>query len=368
MTLPEQCRAAVFSGADKPLHVRSFPLPLLREGETLVRVTCCTICGSDVHTFQGRRVTPTPTILGHEILGEVAALPEQGAVQDIAGRPLNVGDRVTWSIAASCGQCFFCARGLPQKCEDLFKYGHEKIGEKHPLSGGLAEYCHLAPGTAIVRVPAEVPDAVACPANCATATVAAALRVGGYCEDEVVLIQGAGMLGLTACAMASAGGAREVIACDVDAKRLERASRFGATQCVRVADETALKPVVDKATEGRGVDLAVELSGANSAVEAALGSLRIGGRLVLVGTVFPGPDVAVSPETVVRRLLNIHGLHNYTPQDLAAAVSFLTEHHIDFPFADLAGAVFALEEVETAFQHASESGALRVMVRFEGSG
>jgi len=202
--MTETSRAMVFHEAGRPLELKRYPLPRLAEGEVLVRITCCTLCGSDVHTYEGRRSAPLPTILGHEIIGQVAQLPPGPEVRDHQGVPLDLGDRITWSVAASCGGCFFCNDGLPQKCKGLFKYGHERISERHQLSGGLAEHCHLAAGTAIFRLPSELSDAVACPANCATATVAAAMRYSGDQRDRVVLIQGAGMLGLTAAAMATA--------------------------------------------------------------------------------------------------------------------------------------------------------------------
>lgn len=166
--MKQSCLGAVFAAAGEPLVIREFELPKLVSGELLVRVTCCTICGSDLHTYQGRRSTPTPTILGHEILGVIAALGLGDPPVDLQNRALGVGDRITWSIAASCGDCFFCEHELPQKCEHLFKYGHERISPRHPLSGGLAEFCHLAAKTPIVRLPDTLPDLAACPANCAS--------------------------------------------------------------------------------------------------------------------------------------------------------------------------------------------------------
>ena len=365
--MPDSSLAAVFSAVGEPLEMERFPLPHLTAGQLLVRVSCCTLCGSDIHTYQGRRSTPAPTVLGHEILGRVESLPPGDPVCDYRGQPLRVGDRVTWSIAASCGQCFFCRREIPQKCERVFKYGHQRIVPHHPLSGGLAEYCHLAARTAIIRVPDALPDLVACPANCATATVAAALRAGGNCGDATVLVQGAGMLGLTACAMARSLGAGEVIAADVDAGRLEIARRFGATRVVLVTGDDCphrdpLAKVVQEATAGRGVDLALELSGAGSAVGAGLQLTRIGGHLVLVGAVFPASPVPVDAEQVVRRLLNIHGVHNYHPQDLAAAVGFLAENSTRFPFPELVTKTFPLTECEAAFAHSIRHRPLRVAV------
>ena len=356
--------AAVFHGTGQPLTLEQYELPTPGPGEVLVRITCSTLCGSDVHTFTGRRSTPVPTVLGHEIMGVVERLDVDRTVSDYSGQRLQVGDRITWSIAACCGDCFFCDNDVPQKCEQLFKYGHEKIVTEHPLSGGLAEYCHLAAGTAIFRVPDFLPDTVACPANCATATVAAAMRVGGGCDGKSVLIQGAGMLGLTAAAMARSRGAWEVIVCDVNADRLQRASDFGATRTLPVSDnEQELIDRVRDLTAGRGVDLAVELSGAPSAVETGVKLPRIGGRYVLIGSTFPTPPIALDPESIVRRCLTIVGNHNYRPEDLGQAVTFLVERGGEFPFADLVHDEFALPAAEAAFARAIQGQDLRVAVR-----
>ena len=353
----------VFEGPGQPLTVRQFARPKLAAGEMLVQVACTTLCGSDLHTYQGRRETPCPTILGHEILGRVAELPPGESPVDLAGRRLALGDRVTWGVAASCGECFFCRRRLPQKCERLFKYGHQRMDPRHPLSGGLAEYCHLAPGTPILRLPDALSDLVACPASCATATVAAALRVAEDVQDQSILIQGAGMLGLTAAAMAAVGGAREIIVCDPDEQRLQVAANFAATHTVLLQngdgepDET-----VGNCTDGRGVDVALELSGSPDAIEAGLRCLRIGGRYVLVGAVYPTRDVALNAEGVVRRLLRIEGVHNYAPVDLLAAVEFLSKAADRYPFEPLVTARFALADAEAAFARAIESKAPRVAV------
>ncbi len=353
-----------FRGTGQPLELQRYRLPSLAEGEVLVRITCCTLCGSDVHTYEGRRRTPIPTVLGHEILGRVAELPPGTAVCDDEAAPLKVGDRITWSVAAGCGKCFFCRDGLPQKCERLFKYGHEPITAEHPLSGGLADHCHLTQGTVICRVPSELSDVVACPANCATATVAAALRYAGPCAGRTMLIQGAGMLGLTAAAMAAAAGAREVIVCDKLVERLQVAKRFGATRTAQVDDAgAAIRDAVAQCTSGRGVDVALDMSGAPEALEMGIDLLRVGGRYVWVGAVFPARPLAVSAETVVRKMLSIQGVHNYAPEDLRQALMFLRDTHAKYRFEELVAETFALEDADAAFAHASRSGALRVAVK-----
>src|SRR5678816_2315596 len=117
-------RAALFHGPNRPLELARFERVPLRDVEICVRVTACTLCGSDLHTHAGRRSEPTPTVLGHEIVGRIEAFGPNAPRRDYRGEDLSIGDRVSWSIAASCDNCFFCDDGLPQKCASLFKYGH----------------------------------------------------------------------------------------------------------------------------------------------------------------------------------------------------------------------------------------------------
>lgn len=363
MNTKRTSHAIVFDAPGQPLHLEEIELPSLGEQDVLVRVVCCTLCGSDIHSYTGNRGTPCPTVLGHEILGRIYQLPPSEPLFDIQGQPLREGDRVTWSVAASCGKCFYCQNELPQKCESLFKYGHESTEKHHPLSGGLAEHCVLVPGTAILKVPDSLPDTVVCPVNCATATVAAAYRYAGDCSGEVVLIQGAGMLGLTASAMAHSQGARDVIITDVSNERLEVAELFGATATISVSQGTAeLSKVIEERTEGRGVDLAIEVCGVTESVKNCLEYLRIGGRCICVGSTFPSEPLPISIESIVRRIQRIQGIHNYAPIDLYNALQFLTKNAGRYPFESLVKKTFTLEEASDAFQYAIHHNDLRVAV------
>lgn len=199
--------AAVFRGPELPWDLREIAIPDVNGSAMLVEVVACTLCGSDIHTIHGRRTVRVPTILGHEILGLVAAFGPAAPCRDAACRPLQEGDRVTWGVVANCGECFYCLRGLPQKCERQVKYGHEPLRPGLELTGGLAGHCLLVPGTTLLRVPDDLPDAIACPVSCATATVAAALDAAGPIDGRRVLVAGSGMLGVTAMAWARTKGA-----------------------------------------------------------------------------------------------------------------------------------------------------------------
>ncbi|WP_329542625.1 zinc-binding dehydrogenase [Streptomyces sp. NBC_01358] len=342
-------RYARWDGVDRPFTLVTATTPLSPgAGEVLVRIDLATVCGSDLHTVHGRRPSPVPAVLGHEQVGTVLAAGP-GVPSCVDGTPVVPGLRVVWSVTASCGSCRRCLRGNPQKCQGLRKYGHEPLDERAPLTGGFATHCLLLPGTAIVAVPDGLPDAVAAPASCATATVAAVLAAAGPLEGREVLVTGAGMLGLTAVAMAALGGAR-VTAVDPSPARRVRAGQFGAARVRDVNDPPGL------------VDVALELSGRTEGVVACLSALDVGGIAVLAGSVSPADAVPVDPEWLVRGLRTVTGVHNYRPADLQSAVAFLAARHAAHPFAGLVEGAYALSDLGAAVRAAHGADAPRQAV------
>lgn len=319
---PGVTTAAVWTG-DSGISLEKVDVPHLGEGETLVRVRLATVCGSDLHTVTGRRVAPCPSILGHEAVGDVVAVGD--------GASAERGQRIIWSVTVSCGECHRCRSGRTAKCTAVRKTGHEPFDWDWPLSGAYAEHIVLPRGTTIAVVPSRMPDAVAAPAACATATVMATLEAAGRLDGKRVLIAGAGMLGLTAVAACLDAGARVQVV-DNHQDRLAIAAEFGAHP-----------------SDDGPVDVAIDYTGSSGAVSAALARLDIGGVLVLAGSVLPGPSLPVDPEAVVRRWLTITGVHNYEPRHLLQAVRFLDRtldrhpwHHLvtdPVPLADLSAAL-----------------------------
>jgi putative phosphonate catabolism associated alcohol dehydrogenase len=349
--------AMVWPGEGHTHEAVAVPGVRLAPGDVLVEVELATVCESDALTVLGQRPAPTPLVLGHEQVGRVVALGRGGA-KTTDGHRVSLGERVVWSVAVPCGRCARCRRGFPQKCLTLQKYGHERMRRGWELSGGFATHTHILDGTPIVAAPDDLPAAVLAPASCSTATVAAALEAASEIvplEGALVLIAGAGMLGLTAAAMATEAGARVVVS-DPVAERRDAATAFGAVAVVdprSAADSsTGLATALARAG-GRAAapTIALELSGAAATVatiRSLLAAVDVGGVLVLVGSVFPGPDLAVPPEQLVRRLLTIRGVHNYAPRHLEQAVGFLADGGRKYPFAEQVGAVFPLAEVDAA--------------------
>lgn len=358
-------QAAVFAEVGRPLELHEFALPdRLAPGAALCKVLMSTICGSDLHTISGRRSEPTPLILGHEILGEIVQLGE-GLTHDALGEALAVGDRVSWTIMASCGECFFCTHELPNKCVSLRKYGHTSCEDDPPLTGGFAEHICLWPGTAIFRVPQNLPDEIATPANCALATIVCAADTIGLAEGEVVLIQGAGLLGLNLVALCRDRGAERIVVADVDAGRLALAERFGADVCVNCveAGPGAVVAATRDLTGGRGADVAFEVCGQASVVPAALEALRIGGRYLIAGLVTPGAAFELDGNQVTRRCVTIKGIHNYAPKHLGEGLQFLAGAGEEAPFADIVGECFTLDQINEAVAEAATGRHIRVAIR-----
>lgn len=328
----------VWVGAGHPHETIAVPGVALADRDVLVAVELSTICGSDVHTVQGRRAAPTPLVLGHESVGRVIATGDAGA-DAVDGTPLRIGDRVVWSVTIACGSCDRCHRGLTQKCRTLGKYGHDRVGAHGDLTGAFGTHVQLRDGTAIVRVPESLSAAVLAPASCATATAWAAVTRAARdieLDGAVVRVHGAGLVGLSAAAIAAEHGAAvEVL--DPDPQRRELATRFGAGR-------------VD-----REPDVVIEASG--HAVTEALAGVGVGGTVVLVGSVFPAEPVPVDAESLVRRLVTITGVHNYTARELADAVAFLAGRGRAYPFGEAVGSVRPLLDIDAALAAAAAPGA-----------
>jgi putative phosphonate catabolism associated alcohol dehydrogenase len=357
--LPKESRVARLTQAGGPFQLDSVRLPELQAGEALLRVEACTVCASDLRTFRGERAAPSSGLLGHEIVGRIVAAE---------GDDWSLGERVICGVAASCGKCCYCERGIPQKCISLQKFGHASADDRWQLSGGFAEYCHLPVGAVVTPVAEAIPSRQAAWLGCAGATAAAAIRTAGRLEGCTVLVLGSGAVGLFVATMAAKAGA-EVLTVDCREDRLELAGELGVTARHGLSlDQSAetrlagLKEFVNDHSGRRGAEVVFETTGVTESVAATIPLADTGGRIVLVGSVAPSAPVSLSPEKLVTSLLRLEGVHNYTPPDLIRAVEFVTSNPTLLP--RLAGQFpsIALTEINAAFESALSGEHLRVAV------
>lgn len=338
--------AAIFSGADAPFSYELRSRPTLGSGEALVAITLTTLCGSDLHTYRGRRRGPMPLVLGHEAIGRVIAVGS-------GMNPSWVDQRITWTLTDSCGLCEACTRwNLPQKCERLFKYGHGGLSEGSGLNGCYATHLVLRSGTHLVPVPDSLTDAMVAPANCALATMIAvieALPTGG----ERAVIQGAGLLGLYGCALLKTADWKHVFVVDRQPARLLAVPRFGGIPILSTAHD---------AIHANSADVVIEVSGSASVVEDGLRWIRPGGHYAIAGLVHPDSALQLTGETLIRKCLTLRGTHNYQPRHLEAAIAFLSLHRETFPWETLVSPPMPLQRLEEAFALAESGRWARVAI------
>lgn len=251
---------------------RPEPEPLERD-DAVVRVEATGVCGSDLHIYHGRVAIEPGFTLGHEFVGTVAAAGE--GVTEIAE-----GDRVLGCYCSACGSCFFCRRGDFHQCDEGRVFGHGRtLGS---LQGAQAEQVLVPHANLTLRsVPEGMSDDVALFAGDVMGTGWHAVDQAGIRPGDCAAVLGLGPVGLCAVQAAKAAGAAKIVAIDTVEERLGMAQRFGA-EPVHLAEEDA-RAAVKRATDGRGVDAAIDAVGHADALELAVRLTRKGGTVAAIG-------------------------------------------------------------------------------------
>lgn len=349
-------RIARFDEPGKPFEIQTVTLPEVGPGEILVRVLRANICGSDVHAWHGTFATrglggQLPTVLGHEMVGAVAALGA-GVSRDSNGKPLSEGTRVVFPYFYCCHTCRNCLAGRRNACLNLKMAMLGRADEPPYFVGGYGDYYLLPAGAVAYVVPDSVSDDIAAGANCALSQVMYGLERVDLQLGEHVVVQGAGALGLYAIAVAKARGAANVIAIDGVSERLELAAAFGADT---VLDLNEISTPKDRAkavrglTDGHGADVVVEVVGHPSAIEEGLQMLGQFGRYVEIGNINVGQTFAFDPSRFVFSNKTMVGVSLYDPAVLSRALTFLERQQQALPFERLAAASYALDDINEAF-------------------
>jgi L-iditol 2-dehydrogenase len=327
-------RALVYLGP-RNMDLQEAPEPVAGPGEVVFEMEAAAICGSDLHGF--REASPRripPLVMGHEAVGRVAAAGE-------GVDPARVGGRVVLRPILPCGECEPCRDGRPNLCRNGRLVGRE-------LTGAFAER-FAVPERAAVPFPADVP------ADLATLTepLANAVHVTGRSvrEGDDVLVIGAGPIGALMARMALERGARRAFVTDPITSRRELARAQGATP-LEGEDPTA---AVLEATDGRGVDVAIDAAGFEATWALGLRALRPGGRFEAVGLGSPGARIDFF--AVAGKELTITGSFAWTDEDFDRAIELIAWGAIDttgwfttMPLADGQRAFEALVDTTERFK------------------
>jgi S-(hydroxymethyl)mycothiol dehydrogenase len=284
-----EVRGVVARAKGAPVSVEKIVVPDPGPGEALVRVQACGVCHTDLHYREGAINDDFPFLLGHEAAGTVEAVGDD--VADLAP-----GDFVILNWRAVCGTCRACRRGRPWYCFSTFNATQKMtLPDGTELSpalgiGAFAEKTLVAAGQATKVDSRARPEAAGLLGCGVMAGLGAAMLTGAVGRGDTVAVFGCGGVGDAAIAGARLAGAKRVIAVDLDAKKLEWARDFGATDTV---DASATDPVeaVRALTDGNGADVCIEAVGNAKVMEQAFYARDLAGTLVQVGV--PAPDMKI---------------------------------------------------------------------------
>lgn len=349
-------KAAIFQGPGKGYEVRELEVPAPEPEAILIKVSMAGVCGSDLHFWRGDSPVfgrMTNQVGGHEMTGRVAKLGT-GVTTDSLGQPLKEGDRVAYAYFLPCGRCYECNLGQFAACPN--KARTITPADVFPrFTGAFAEYYYLRPGQWVFKVPDDLTDEVVAPVNCALSQVLYGLRQAGVKMGDTVVVQGAGGLGLNACAVAKEMGADRVIAIDGLPARLELAKRFGADEVIDIREAQLPQERVARVmalTQGRGADVVGEFVGLPGVVSEGIQMVRPGGTYLEIGNISFGQTTSIDPSALVWGSKTIVGVVMYEAWVIPAALEFLQRTRGRYPFDRTVSHRYALEEINRAFSEA----------------
>ena len=246
-------------------------IPEPKEGEVLVKIEACGICGSDVHFYKDGRVgdvmAPEDFVLGHEVAGVVTKVGE--GVKD-----LRAGDRVALEPGYPCGKCEYCMSGRYNLCPDVVFFADP------PVEGALKEYvAHPA------QMCFKLPENMTTEEGALIEPLAVGLHATGLGNvglGDEVLILGGGCIGLVTLLSAKARGASQIVVVDLYEKRLNMAKQLGTTDVIQAGTEN-VEERIGELFNGKGADIVFETAGAIPTIQQTPYFVKKGGTIVLVG-------------------------------------------------------------------------------------
>ncbi len=337
-------KAARFHGTDIGLKIEDIPVPEITDDQILVKVAACGVCHTDLHYIE--HGVPTfkkpPIVLGHEA---------SGIVEDLGSAVTNVkkGQRVLLPAVLTCGRCTACREGRENICSDMQMLGNH-------LDGAYAEYV-AAPAKDALDLPESIPleeasiiaDAISTPYHAVKNR--ARVRPG----DRVVIF-GCGGVGLNAVQLASAAGGY-VIAVDINERKLEWAKDFGAAETINASSVDRIDKEIKKRTGG-GADIAMEIIGSPKTIEQAFESLRVGGRLCIVG--YTPEALSIIAGKIMFKEIEIVGSLGCRPVDYVPLIRMVEQGKVDVK--RVVSHRFSLDELPKAFELMKEGVSLRSIV------
>jgi D-arabinose 1-dehydrogenase-like Zn-dependent alcohol dehydrogenase len=362
--MPHMIRAAAIASPHAPVAIIQLPTPALEPGAALLRTVFSEVCGTDVHLQHGRLSgVPYPLVPGHVSVGRIEAM--RGPVIDVEGRAFGEGDLVTFlDVHETCGACYQClVAKQTTRCPARKVYGITYGADDGPL-GGWAERIWMKPGVKMIRLPEGLAPETFIGGGCGLVTAVHAMDRADIRLDDSVVVLGAGPVGQSIAALARLSGAGDVIVIGAPDERLVYARKMGASATIGLgagAEERIHH--IRSSSGGRGVDVAIEASGAPEAVSHALDMVRDGGRVVVCGHYTDNGAVEVHPHFQVnRKHVEIRGVWGCDYSHFHRAVAIAARHGDRIPWREMVSRTYALADAGEALAAVERRDVLKALI------
>ncbi len=310
------------------------PIPEIKEDELLVRVKAAAICGTDMHIYPwtqwAQERLKLPMVFGHEFAGEVVAVGS-------AVRRFKPGDRVAGETHIPCKNCYQCQTGNEHICESM-----KIIGVHTP--GCFSDYIAL-PEACAWRLDDDIDyqtGALLEPMGVAVHGV-----LSGEIGGRSIAIYGCGPIGVMGVGVAAACGASKIFAFDLGERKLALAKQMGADVTLQVGKDDIVNTVLE-ATNGQGVDVVVDFSGAPSAIQEGFKILRKGGRFSMVGLPNGPVSLNLTDDIIYKEAIVVGVTGRLMYKTWWQCTSLIKSGKIDLK--PVVGGVYPLHEYEKAFE------------------
>ena len=333
-------KAAVLKST-RNIIIEDRPVPKLEVNQTLIRVKAAGICGSDLHGFQG--IWPDKRaaglVMGHENAGEIV---EVGAgVTDY-----KIGERVVIDPQLVCGSCDECMQGWPNVCSNMKLIGSSSRGI---CNGGFSEYISM-PSRNLHRLPENLTFEEGVLFDAIGNAIHLVSRAQIKPADRVAIV-GAGTLGLSLLLVTQISGAGMITISDMSPYRLNIASELGADICINVNDKDPVSTIM-AATQGKGVDFAIEAVGKKETYQQCLAIVKKRGKILALGNM--ANLIELELFRLVSREISIIGCTGFSPLEVERAIELMASGKIDVK--PLITHTFPLEQAQVAFEFLDRNG------------
>ena len=337
-------KAAVLYGK-KNIKVEEVNLPP-SQGSIMIKVAACGICISDVKAYQEGQshYCKPPVILGHEYVGNIVTTLKENNY-------FKKGDRVAVIHAVNCGYCSYCQRGLFELCEN----------KQRASNGGFAEYVSIKEKfakIALLKIPNKLStnkatflEPIAC---CIEALEKCNIRLG-----DIIVIIGAGLMGLLLLQLSLLKGASKVIVSEISEYRRNIAKSLGAT--VVNPEEIDLKKFIKKEICSESVDIAITTIFKEDIIKECFLFTRKQGTVFIFGSAIKNPDLLINSNKIHYDQINIMGSSAYKPFHFSIALKLLKENRISV--TPLITSVETLDKIKKALEEYSKPKNLKIIIR-----